>query len=533
MKKLALTALTAAVALTVAFAPGMVDFVSAATQTGNNTQSGNSTQSGNNTDEPVSTPYEEIANQIRDIFSGSATAAEATEAVSNRIDKDTLAEAMQENKSVLSQMEALEDWYVTEKGITVEALSVSEEAGAFVNAGDIVVIGAGLNADAGSVKLSVSTPAAPVDVTDKNITKSVQLDIQLMNGETAVHDLKFPVSITMKAPAGLDASKLVVLHYTANGVETIQPSVADNGNITFSVTSFSTFVFAETSEVNDDDTTTDDGNGSSDNTTTDNGNSGNSSANHGSASSNNTVTGDSSSSSASADSDVDFQGAVVSVDWSAVESTVNNALQNASGQNVNVFVGKEFEVPASIISKLAGKNVTLALQTGNGLAFSISGTDVKTAGAALNIKMSEKVAIPDDVRKTVLAGATGSRVFGMEGKAAYPYTVNVHVNLGKENAGKMAYLYYYDEATNSMKLSGSFKVTESGQAMFAVSRGDEYIAVVSDKILKTAGNYTVVSGDTLSRIAAKNGVALKALIAANPQIKDSNKIYPGQTITVR
>ncbi|MFC4822630.1 phage tail tip lysozyme, partial [Dokdonella ginsengisoli] len=44
------------------------------------------------------------------------------------------------------------------------------------------------------------------------------------------------------------------------------------------------------------------------------------------------------------------------------------------------------------------------------------------------------------------------------------------------------------------------------------------------------GNYTVRSGDTLSGIAERNGVSLSSLIAANPQIKNPNLIYPGQTV---
>jgi|ERR1700733_3578747 tyrosinase len=44
--------------------------------------------------------------------------------------------------------------------------------------------------------------------------------------------------------------------------------------------------------------------------------------------------------------------------------------------------------------------------------------------------------------------------------------------------------------------------------------------------------YVVQQGDTLSGIAQRFGVSLQALEAANPQIHDPNKIYPGQVITV-
>jgi len=47
-----------------------------------------------------------------------------------------------------------------------------------------------------------------------------------------------------------------------------------------------------------------------------------------------------------------------------------------------------------------------------------------------------------------------------------------------------------------------------------------------------AGDYTVKRGDTLSAIAARNGVSLNALIAANPQIRNPNLIYAGQTVHI-
>ena len=43
-------------------------------------------------------------------------------------------------------------------------------------------------------------------------------------------------------------------------------------------------------------------------------------------------------------------------------------------------------------------------------------------------------------------------------------------------------------------------------------------------------NYSVKSGDTLSQIAKREGISLKDVKAANPNIKDLNKIRAGQKI---
>ncbi|OJH35097.1 C40 family peptidase [Cystobacter ferrugineus] len=45
-------------------------------------------------------------------------------------------------------------------------------------------------------------------------------------------------------------------------------------------------------------------------------------------------------------------------------------------------------------------------------------------------------------------------------------------------------------------------------------------------------NYQIKWGDTLSGIAKKNGTTVDALMKANPQIKDANKIYAGKALNI-
>jgi N-acetylmuramoyl-L-alanine amidase len=49
-------------------------------------------------------------------------------------------------------------------------------------------------------------------------------------------------------------------------------------------------------------------------------------------------------------------------------------------------------------------------------------------------------------------------------------------------------------------------------------------------IASPAFAYEVKSGDTMGKIAKENGVSLQELSKANPQIKDVNLIYVGQTV---
>lgn len=67
-----------------------------------------------------------------------------------------------------------------------------------------------------------------------------------------------------------------------------------------------------------------------------------------------------------------------------------------------------------------------------------------------------------------------------------------------------------------------------------VSGTDAQEDVVADNgaAVQEQAVYTVRKGDTLWGIAKQHGVALTELIAANPQIKNPNLIYPGDRVNI-
>lgn len=83
-------------------------------------------------------------------------------------------------------------------------------------------------------------------------------------------------------------------------------------------------------------------------------------------------------------------------------------------------------------------------------------------------------------------------------------------------------------AAQNYVIGGTNSSDDNGDDNGGNSSGNDGSVAAADTVVK----YTVVKGDTLSRIAKKHGISLSQLLAWNPQIKNPNLIYPGQIIAL-
>jgi spore coat assembly protein SafA len=103
-------------------------------------------------------------------------------------------------------------------------------------------------------------------------------------------------------------------------------------------------------------------------------------------------------------------------------------------------------------------------------------------------------------------------------------------------------IYIVDSGDNLTKIAQRFGTTVSAILADNTDITDANVILVGQRlnlpvsvnVIPITGSqvYTVVSGDSLSQIAAEYGVTLIDLINANPQISDPNLIYPGQQIVI-
>lgn len=246
------------------------------------------------------------------------------------------------------------------------------------------------------------------------------------------------------------------------------------------------------------------------------------------------------------DDDNSGSSAAPAVDWTDVSNSVQDKVAEMmknpaiASVNMNFVCSGEVKVPQNVLNTIKGTKLTVAFHSGNGVALSISGQDLKNKDLS---KIQNIDLTVDQTSNTIPANVvsaksgTVNRQLGIRDTGSFGVNVNIHVNVGKDNSGKSANLYRYNTEKGRLEYCGSFTVTSTGQSMFALKRGGNYLVTVTDRrpsesIWYTEGGYTVKSGDTLSRIARRNHMTLAQLLRRNVQITNQNVIRVGQKLNL-
>ncbi len=194
---------------------------------------------------------------VTDNINNAQSAAQAQSALDSfvkKVDKDALALDLQTKTDARNELTNMENAYKSKANVTVTN-NVTING---IDNSKVSIIGAGLNANANeNVSFNISnTDESSKKAINTNLYKNVvQFDMNLSNAGRVSADgkLAVPVVITMPVPAGMDPIMMYILHFhhSDDGFDLIRPRINNDGTISFTVTSFSTFAFVDTLNVGD------------------------------------------------------------------------------------------------------------------------------------------------------------------------------------------------------------------------------------------------------------------------------------------
>ena len=276
--------------------------------------------------------------------------------------------AMQSDEETQNAIANLETMYKEKSNVTVSKDGIAEDTG--IDKEKVSIVGAALNAEPGTnVEFSISKPTEEDMMSyNKSLYKNaIQFSMNL-DGVKDSTNLDIPVTITIPIPEGIDPIRLVIIHEAQDGTqESVVKKINNDGTVSFTITHFSEFLFAEEIPAADEKPSGDSGNGS-----------GNSSSSNDSHSSN--------SSSVVAVRPKEKAPTIGNSEgWNAIAKEVDKAIVNAAtGEEAVVWVklNDAKEIPESALKAIAGKNVVVCFVTNTGFIINVSGAslDVNSIG---------------------------------------------------------------------------------------------------------------------------------------------------------
>lgn len=197
-------------------------------------------------------PVKNVSNELKEAIASSDTVSEAVTAVREMDIKD-LAHAMtapadQETNTVVAQIKELED--KLQQTVSSE-VSVNDAVEDIFPKDTVEVVGAALNADSGTVTLSIQEKSKDMpQVSEESYVNTVSFSMHLEEaGGEVIGELDVPVWIKLPVPKGMNPSLLWILHYHDDNADPqiIEPTMSEEGGqwyASFAVTSFSDFAMA-------------------------------------------------------------------------------------------------------------------------------------------------------------------------------------------------------------------------------------------------------------------------------------------------
>lgn len=128
---------------------------------------------------------------------------------------------------------------------------------------------------------------------------------------------------------------------------------------------------------------------------------------------------------------------------------------------------------------------------GNGILWSVDGKSITTDKAG-DIDFSVKTetnAIPVDIVNNV-TGERYSIQISLAYEGEFGFTAVLSIELGKENAGYTASLYYYNESTGELEFICSDEVAEDGTVSLAFTHASDYVIAIDGEQEEESGNAT-------------------------------------------
>ena len=209
-----------------------------------------------------------------------------------------------------------------------------------------------------------------------------------------------------------------------------------------------------------------------------------------------------------------IKGADGKIGWDVIRAEEEQAQE---GSTINVDMNGSVAVPRDIFDRIKGKDITVTFDMGGGILWSVDGKSVTgdtSPDSAGDIDFSVKMGVntvPVDIVNTV----TGERYniqISLAFEGEFGFTAVLSIDLGRENAGYTASLYYYNKSAGELEWICKDRIAEDGTASLASTHASDYVITVDADGEEGDGAVEPVQADEKDGTAGNGTVTEK-----NPQ----------------
>ena len=193
--------------------------------------------------------------------------------------------------------------------------------------------------------------------------------------------------------------------------------------------------------------------------------------------------------------------------WEDIQQELENA---KDGETVTIDMNGETEVPGEVWETIAGRDVTVILDMGENVSWTVDGNDVPAGASFGDMDFGVNLnttGINVDVINAI-TGEVSSVQITLAHDGEFGFILTLTAPLGAENAGYWANLYHYDEDDETLNYETSGEIKEDGTASLRMTHASQY-AIIIDKQTHQLPFTDVTSGawyEQAVRYAYLNGI---------------------------
>ena len=182
-------------------------------------------------------------------------------------------------------------------------------------------------------------------------------------------------------------------------------------------------------------------------------------------------------------------------------------------------------VPGDIFDSIKGKDITITFDMGSGILWSVDGKNITTDKAGdidFSVKTGVKT-VPVDIINNV-TGENYSIQISLAYEGEFGFTAVLSINLGKENAGYTASLYYYNESTGELEFICKDQIAEDGTVSLAFTHASDYVIAIDGEQEEGDGATEPIQPEGTDG-EARDGTAENSSVPENPGTGQTGAVW--------